>query len=78
MQILSAAAIAGLEVDLQPFEFGVTNKSPEFVKKFPFAKIPTFEGEDGFILLEGASIARYGQCCTSQSISDASLPYIFT
>ncbi|KIK42724.1 hypothetical protein CY34DRAFT_12214 [Suillus luteus UH-Slu-Lm8-n1] len=57
--ILSAAAIAGLEVDLQPFEFGVTNKSPEFVNKFPFAKIPTFEGEDGFILLEGASIARY-------------------
>ncbi|KAG1849227.1 glutathione S-transferase C-terminal-like protein [Suillus subluteus] len=57
--ILSAAAIAGLEVDLKPFEFGVTNKSPEFVDKFPFAKIPTFEGEDGFVLLEGVSIARY-------------------
>ncbi|KAG2032669.1 glutathione S-transferase C-terminal-like protein [Suillus americanus] len=57
--ILSAAVIAGLEVDLKPFEFGVTNKSPEFVDKFPFAKIPTFEGEDGFVLLEGASIARY-------------------
>jgi elongation factor 1-gamma len=65
MQILSAAAIAGLDVDLQPFEFGVTNKTPEFVNKFPHAKIPTFEGEDGFTLLEGASIARYGQCCTS-------------
>ncbi|KAG1745211.1 glutathione S-transferase C-terminal-like protein [Suillus lakei] len=57
--ILSAAAVAGLEVDLKPFEFGVTNKSPEFVEKFPFAKIPTFEGENGFTLLEGASIARY-------------------
>lgn len=57
--ILSAAAIAGLDVDLQPFEFGVTNKTPEFVNKFPHAKIPTFEGEDGFTLLEGASIARY-------------------
>ncbi|KAG2156816.1 glutathione S-transferase C-terminal-like protein [Suillus bovinus] len=57
--ILSAAAIAGLEVDLAPFEFGVTNKSPEFVNKFPLAKIPTFEGVDGFTLLEGASIARY-------------------
>ncbi|KAG2747236.1 hypothetical protein P692DRAFT_201867222 [Suillus brevipes Sb2] len=41
--ILSATAIAGLEVDLQPFEFGIS----------------TFEGEDGFTLLEGASIARY-------------------
>jgi elongation factor 1-gamma len=50
MQILSAAAIAGLDVDLQPFEFGVTNKTPEFVNKFPHAKIPTFEGEDGFTL----------------------------
>jgi hypothetical protein len=69
MQILSAAAIAGLELDLKPFEFGVTNKSPEFVEKFPFAKIPTFEGENGFVLLEGASIARYGQCCVSQSIT---------
>ncbi|KAG0706204.1 glutathione S-transferase C-terminal-like protein [Suillus ampliporus] len=57
--ILSAAAIAGLEVDLKPFEFGVTNKSPEFLDKFPFAKIPAFEGKDGFALLEGASIARY-------------------
>lgn len=57
--ILSAAGIAGLEVDLQPFEFGVTNKTPEFVNKFPHAKIPTFEGKDGFTLLEGASIARY-------------------
>lgn len=61
MQILSTAAIAGLELDVKPFEFGVTNRSPEFISKFPFAKIPVFEGEDGFTLLEGASIARYGQ-----------------
>ncbi|KAG2128726.1 glutathione S-transferase C-terminal-like protein [Suillus clintonianus] len=57
--ILSAAAIAGLEVDLPPFEFGVTNKSPEFIDKFPFAKVPAFEDKDGFTLVEGASIARY-------------------
>ncbi|KAG1763585.1 hypothetical protein EDD22DRAFT_1022125 [Suillus occidentalis] len=56
---MSAAATAGLEVDLQPFEFGVSNKSPEFDSKFPFAKVSTFEGEDGFTLLEGASIACY-------------------
>lgn len=57
--ILSTAAIAGLELDVKPFEFGVTNRSPEFISKFPLAKIPVFEGEDGFTLLEGASIARY-------------------
>ncbi|KAG2050026.1 glutathione S-transferase C-terminal-like protein [Suillus hirtellus] len=57
--ILSTAAIAGLELDVKPFEFGVTNRSPEFMSKFPLAKIPVFEGEDGFTLLEGASIARY-------------------
>jgi elongation factor 1-gamma len=77
--ILSAAAIAGLELDLKPFEFGVTNKSPEFVDKFPFAKIPTFEGENGFVLLEGASIARYVASLAPQSgllgnsIKDAAL-----
>jgi hypothetical protein len=49
-------------VDLKPFEFGVTNKSPEFLDKFTLGKIPAFEGNDGFTLLEGASIARYGQC----------------
>lgn len=77
--ILSAAAIAGLEVDLKPFEFGVTNKSPEFVDKFPFAKIPTFEDEDGFVLIEGASIAHYvaslapGSGLLGNSIKDAAV-----
>ncbi|KAG2748535.1 glutathione S-transferase C-terminal-like protein [Suillus brevipes Sb2] len=77
--ILSAAAIAGLEVDLQSFEFGVSNKSREFISKFPFAKVPTFEGEDGFTLLEGASIARYVAALAPESgllgnsIKDAAL-----
>ncbi|OAX38700.1 glutathione S-transferase C-terminal-like protein [Rhizopogon vinicolor AM-OR11-026] len=57
--ILSAAAIAGLEVDLAPLEVGVTNKSPEFLDKFALGKIPAFEGNDGLTLVEGASIARY-------------------
>ncbi|OAX37146.1 glutathione S-transferase C-terminal-like protein [Rhizopogon vinicolor AM-OR11-026] len=57
--ILSAAAIAGLELDLKPVEFGVTNKSPEYLDKFAMGKIPAFESNDGFTLIEGASIARY-------------------
>ncbi|KAG2128734.1 glutathione S-transferase C-terminal-like protein [Suillus clintonianus] len=75
IQILSTAAIAGLEVDLPPFEFGVTNKSPEFIDKFPFAKIPVFEDKDGFVLLEGASIARYApeSGLLGKSIKDAAL-----
>ncbi|KIM54531.1 hypothetical protein SCLCIDRAFT_136701 [Scleroderma citrinum Foug A] len=57
--IMSAAAISGLEIELPPFEFGVTNKSPEFVHKFPLAKIPAFEDNEGFRLIEGTAIARY-------------------
>ncbi|KAG2130349.1 glutathione S-transferase C-terminal-like protein [Suillus clintonianus] len=57
--ILSAAAIAGLEVKFELFRFGVTNRSPEFLAKFPLAKMPTFEDKDGTALIEGAAIARY-------------------
>ncbi|KIN93034.1 hypothetical protein M404DRAFT_605208 [Pisolithus tinctorius Marx 270] len=58
--ILSALTISGLEIDLPPFELGVTNKLPEFTHKFPLAKIPAFEDNEGFKLIEGATIARYG------------------
>jgi elongation factor 1-gamma len=40
---------------------GVTNKSPEFLAKFPFGKIPAFESADGFRLFEGDAIARYSE-----------------
>jgi elongation factor 1-gamma len=39
----------------------VTNKSPEFLAKFPLGKIPAFEGADGFKLYEGDAIANYGE-----------------
>ncbi|KXN82397.1 Elongation factor 1-gamma, partial [Leucoagaricus sp. SymC.cos] len=57
--IRAIAAFGGHEITLAPFEFRVTNKSPEFLEKFPFGKIPTFEGPDGFKLFEGDAIARY-------------------
>ncbi|KAF9233231.1 glutathione S-transferase C-terminal-like protein [Melanogaster broomeanus] len=57
--ILSVAAINGLELEQAPFEFGVTNKSPEFASKFPYGKIPAFEDSEGWTLIEGAPIARY-------------------
>ncbi|KAI5993069.1 glutathione S-transferase C-terminal-like protein [Pisolithus orientalis] len=57
--ILSAATISGLEIEQVPFEWGVTNKSPEWIQKFPLGKIPTFEDNEGFRLIEGVVIARY-------------------
>ena len=39
--------------------FGQTNKSPEFLKKFPLGKIPSFETSSGFHLTESNAIAYY-------------------
>ncbi|KAF9233230.1 glutathione S-transferase C-terminal-like protein [Melanogaster broomeanus] len=57
--ILSIAALNGLDLQQAPFEFGVTNKSPEFLSKFPYGKIPAFEDSEGWKLTEGTTIARY-------------------
>ncbi|KAF9233233.1 glutathione S-transferase C-terminal-like protein, partial [Melanogaster broomeanus] len=58
-QILSVAAINGLELHQIPVEFGVTNKTPGFLAKFPYGKIPVFEDLQGWTLIEGTPIARY-------------------
>ncbi|KAF9233383.1 glutathione S-transferase C-terminal-like protein [Melanogaster broomeanus] len=57
--ILSIAALNGLDLQQAPFESGVTNKSPEFLSKFPYGKIPAFEDSEGWKLTEGTTIARY-------------------
>ncbi|KIJ64743.1 hypothetical protein HYDPIDRAFT_111336 [Hydnomerulius pinastri MD-312] len=59
--ILAAAAVAGVEVELLPFEFGTTNKSSEFLAVVPYGKIPAFKGNDGVTFIEGAPIARHGK-----------------
>ncbi|POS76913.1 hypothetical protein DHEL01_v204689 [Diaporthe helianthi] len=53
------AAINGLEIDLPEFQMGQTNKSEDFLSKFPLGKVPAFEGADGFTLTEGAAITTY-------------------
>ncbi|KAL2266825.1 hypothetical protein VTJ83DRAFT_6177 [Remersonia thermophila] len=55
------AALNGLEIEVaQDFQMGVTNRSPEFLSKFPLGKVPAFESADGsFFLTEGQAIARY-------------------
>ena len=38
---------------------GVTNRSPEFLAKFPMGKAPAFEGADGTLIFESDAIAQY-------------------
>merc|ERR1711884_422087 len=57
---LIAAKYSGSEVTVaKDFVFGETNKSPEFLKKFPLGKVPAFEGSDGLLLTESNAIAYY-------------------
>uniref|UniRef100_A0A8B9U8B0 GST N-terminal domain-containing protein n=1 Tax=Anas zonorhyncha TaxID=75864 RepID=A0A8B9U8B0_9AVES len=42
------------------FHFGQTNRSPDFLRKFPVGKVPAFEGDDGFCVFESNAIAYYG------------------
>lgn len=56
---LIAAEYAGVKVELtKDFEFGVSNKTPEFLKLNPFGKVPVLETPDGPVF-ESNAIARY-------------------
>jgi elongation factor 1-gamma len=61
LKVLIAANYSGAKVDVDPsFVFGQTNKSEEFLKKFPSGKVPAFESKDGKIrLTQSDSIAYY-------------------
>lgn len=57
---LIAAKYSGAQLTVPAdFVFGETNKSPEFLKKFPLGKVPAFESSDGVILTESNAIAYY-------------------
>lgn len=48
---LIAAKYSGASVKTDPkFVFGETNKAKQFLSKFPFGKVPAFEGSDGFCI----------------------------
>ncbi|KAI3962434.1 hypothetical protein MKW98_010985, partial [Papaver atlanticum] len=56
---LIAAEYSGVEIELvKDFEWGVTNKTPEFLKMNPIGKIPVLETPDGPVF-ESNAIARY-------------------
>ncbi|KAJ5504957.1 glutathione S-transferase [Penicillium fimorum] len=59
MRIQAAANFNGLELAIPDFVMRETNRSPEFLSKFPFGKVPTFEGADGTNLIETDAIAEY-------------------
>jgi elongation factor 1-gamma len=52
------AKFAGASLDEQKAEFGKTNKSPEFLAKFPFGKLPAAETPEGS-LYESNAISYY-------------------
>ncbi|XP_031618053.1 elongation factor 1-gamma [Contarinia nasturtii] len=57
---LIAAEFSGAKVNVaSDFEFGVTNKSDAFLKKFPYGQVPAFETKDGKYLTESNAIAFY-------------------
>lgn len=57
---LIAAEYSGSKITVKSdFVFGETNKSAEFLKKFPLGKVPAFEGSDGTLLFESNAIAYY-------------------
>ena len=60
-QAQALAAMNGHTIEFATdFQMGVTNRTPEFLSKFPLGKVPAFESADGDLhLTEGQAIARY-------------------
>lgn len=61
-KIQAAANMNGLEIELAPgFAMGTTNRSPEFLSKFPLGKVPAFAANDtnGTNIWESDAIAQF-------------------
>jgi len=57
---LIAAKYSGSKVTIAPnFKLGETNKSNDFLQKFPLGKVPAFVSDDGTTLFESNAIAFY-------------------
>ena len=58
-RVKAAAGWAGVALELVPVNLGTDNKTPEFLKKNPFGKVPVLETEDGTCIFESNAIARF-------------------
>merc|ERR1712071_66947 len=57
---LIAAQYSGSKINVaSDFVFGETNKSEQFLKKFPLGKVPAFETPAGEVIAESNAIAYY-------------------
>lgn len=60
LQAQAVANLNGLELVIYPdFAMGKTNKTEDYLSKFPMGKVPAFEGADGTNLFESDAIAQY-------------------
>ncbi|XP_046575172.1 elongation factor 1-gamma-like [Haliotis rubra] len=59
-KILVAAQYSGADVKVADgFKLGETNKTSDFLSKFPLGKVPAFQSKDGLSLSESNAIAYY-------------------
>ena len=70
--LLAIAKANNLDIEL--VETRPPNTAPEYLKLNPLNRIPTFVGQNGFILTEVMAIAIY---CTSPSSPLPDCPYLY-
>ncbi|KKK14879.1 hypothetical protein ARAM_002826 [Aspergillus rambellii] len=58
-KVLAVANLNNLEIEVPPFQMGVTNRTPEFLAKFPMGKVPAFSAADGTNIFESDAIAQF-------------------
>ncbi|KAL2838057.1 glutathione S-transferase [Aspergillus pseudodeflectus] len=58
-KIHAVANLSGLSITDGPFTMGETNRSDDFLSKFPLGKVPAFTSADGLNLFESGAIATF-------------------
>ncbi|KOS43539.1 hypothetical protein ACN38_g5568 [Penicillium nordicum] len=59
MKAQAAGNLNGLEIAVPEFALGKTNRTPDFLSKFPLGKVPAFEAANGTTLFESDAITQY-------------------
>ncbi|CRL26825.1 Glutathione S-transferase, N-terminal [Penicillium camemberti] len=59
MKAQAAANLNGLEIAVPEYAMGKTNRTPDFLSKFPLGKVPAFEAANGTTLFESDAITQY-------------------